>query len=149
MLQWYLQNIKIATYSSKMNVNLWDCIKLEPKNIRNLFWTLVTHLRCETLFSGSYHPPVGSPVVNFSRVTTKCQAKESWKIIALRTFGRRTCFALREVFKLQSNFTLEDIQQALQHMVSDGKLINIPHKGLDSYYAVDINHKLSVMIPWL
>ena len=32
-----------------------------------------------------------------------------------------------------TNFTLEDIQQALQHMVSDGKLINIPHKGLDSY----------------
>ena len=25
--------------------------------------------------------------------------------------------------------TLEDIQQALQHMVSDGKLINTPHKG--------------------
>ena len=25
--------------------------------------------------------------------------------------------------------TFEDIQQALQHMVSDGKLINTPHKG--------------------
>ena len=25
--------------------------------------------------------------------------------------------------------TLEDIQQALQYMVSDGKLINTPHKG--------------------
>ena len=36
-----------------------------------------------------------------------------------------------------TNFTLEDIQQALQHMVSDGKLINTPHKGLDSYYVVD------------
>ena len=36
-----------------------------------------------------------------------------------------------------TNFILEDIQQALQHMVSDGKLINIPHKGLDSYYVVD------------
>ena len=37
-----------------------------------------------------------------------------------------------------TNITLEDIQQALQHMVSDGKLINTPHKGLDSYYLVDI-----------
>ena len=36
-----------------------------------------------------------------------------------------------------TNFTLEDIQQALQHMVSNGKVINIPHKGLDSYYVVD------------
>ena len=36
-----------------------------------------------------------------------------------------------------TNFTLEDIQQALQHMVSDGKLIKIPHKGLDSYYVTD------------
>ena len=36
-----------------------------------------------------------------------------------------------------TNFTSEDIQQALQHMVSDGKLINNPHKGLDSYYVVD------------
>ena len=36
-----------------------------------------------------------------------------------------------------TNITLEDIQQALQHMVSDGKLINAPHKGLDSYYVVD------------
>ena len=36
-----------------------------------------------------------------------------------------------------TNFTLEDTQQALQHMVSDGKLINIPHKCLDSYYVVD------------
>ena len=35
------------------------------------------------------------------------------------------------------NFTLEDIQQALKHIVRDGKLINIPHKGLDSYYVVD------------
>ena len=35
-----------------------------------------------------------------------------------------------------TNFTLEDIQQALQHMVSDGKVINIPHKGLDSYFVV-------------
>ena len=32
---------------------------------------------------------------------------------------------------------MEDIQQALQHMVSDGKLINISHKGLDSCYVVD------------
>ena len=32
---------------------------------------------------------------------------------------------------------MEDIQQALQHMVSDGKLINIPHTGLGSYYIVD------------
>ena len=32
---------------------------------------------------------------------------------------------------------MNDIQQALQHMVSDGKLINIPHKSLDSYYVVD------------
>ena len=30
-----------------------------------------------------------------------------------------------------------DIQQPLQHMVSDGKLINTPHKGLDSFYVVD------------
>ena len=36
-----------------------------------------------------------------------------------------------------TNFTLEDIQQALQHMVSNGKLIIIPHRGLDSYYVVD------------
>ena len=36
-----------------------------------------------------------------------------------------------------TNFTLEDIQQALQHMVSNGKVINIPHKGLGSYYVVD------------
>ena len=35
-----------------------------------------------------------------------------------------------------TNFTMEDIQQAVQHMVSDGKLINIPHKSLDSYYVV-------------
>ena len=35
------------------------------------------------------------------------------------------------------NFTLEDIQQALQHMASDGKLKNIPQKGLDFYYVVD------------
>ena len=37
-----------------------------------------------------------------------------------------------------TNFTLEDNQQALQHMVSNGELINIPHKGLESYYVVDI-----------
>ena len=37
-----------------------------------------------------------------------------------------------------TNSTLEDIQKALQHMVSDGELINIPHKGLESYYVVDI-----------
>ena len=36
-----------------------------------------------------------------------------------------------------TNFTLEDIQQGLQHMVSDGNLINVPHKGLDSYYVVN------------
>ena len=36
-----------------------------------------------------------------------------------------------------TNFTVEDIQQALQHMVNDGKLINIPHKGSDPYYVVD------------
>ena len=36
-----------------------------------------------------------------------------------------------------TNITLKDIQQALQHMIGDGKLINIPHKGLDSYYVVD------------
>ena len=36
-----------------------------------------------------------------------------------------------------TNFMLEDIQQALQQMASDGKLTNIPHKGLDSYYVVD------------
>ena len=30
-----------------------------------------------------------------------------------------------------TNITLKDIQQALQHMVSDGKLINTPHKGLN------------------
>ena len=35
-----------------------------------------------------------------------------------------------------TNFTLEDIQQALQYMVSNGKVINIPHKGLDSCYVV-------------
>ena len=44
----------------------------------------------------------------------------------------------KEVVKESAtNITLEDIQQALQHMVSDGKLINAPHKGLDSYYVVD------------
>ena len=32
---------------------------------------------------------------------------------------------------------MEEIQQALQHMVSDGKLINMPHKVLDTYYVVD------------
>ena len=36
-----------------------------------------------------------------------------------------------------TNITLMDIQQALQHMVSDGKLLNAPHKGLDSYYVID------------
>ena len=36
-----------------------------------------------------------------------------------------------------TNITLEDIRQALQHMVSDGKLINTPNKGLGSYYVVD------------
>ena len=30
------------------------------------------------------------------------------------------------------------IQQALQHMVGDSKLINTPQKGLDSYYIVEI-----------
>ena len=40
---------------------------------------------------------------------------------------------LKEIVKESAtNFTLEDIQQALQHMVSNGKVINIPHKGLDS-----------------
>ena len=44
----------------------------------------------------------------------------------------------KEVVKESAtNITLEDIQQALQHMISDGKLINTPHKGLDSYYVVD------------
>ena len=44
----------------------------------------------------------------------------------------------KEVVKESAtNITLEDIQQALQHMVSDGELINAPHKGLDSYYVVD------------
>ena len=44
----------------------------------------------------------------------------------------------KEVVKeTATNITLEDIQRALQHMVSDGKLINAPHKGLDSYYVVD------------
>ena len=44
----------------------------------------------------------------------------------------------KEVVKESAtNITLEDIQQALQHMVSDCKLINAPHKGLDSYYVVD------------
>ena len=32
---------------------------------------------------------------------------------------------------------MKDIQQALQHIVSDGKLINIPYTGLDSYFIVD------------
>ena len=36
----------------------------------------------------------------------------------------------KEVVKESAtNIILEDIQQALQHMVSDGKLINAPHKG--------------------
>ena len=30
-----------------------------------------------------------------------------------------------------TNITLKIIQQALQHMVNDGKLINTPHKGLN------------------
>ena len=30
-----------------------------------------------------------------------------------------------------SNLTLEDIQQELQNVISDGKPINTPHKGLD------------------
>ena len=35
----------------------------------------------------------------------------------------------KEVVKESAtNITLEDIQQALQHMVSDGKLINAPRK---------------------
>ena len=41
------------------------------------------------------------------------------------------------VKKSATNFTLEDVQQALLHMASDGKLINIPHKGLDSYCVAD------------
>ena len=41
------------------------------------------------------------------------------------------------VKKSGTNFTLEDIQQALQHMASDGKMINNPHKRLDSYYVAD------------
>ena len=41
------------------------------------------------------------------------------------------------VKKSATNFTLEDVQQALLHMASDGKLINIPHKSLDSYYVAD------------
>ena len=36
-----------------------------------------------------------------------------------------------------TNNTLEDIQQALQHMISGGKLMNALHKGLDSYYVID------------
>ena len=44
----------------------------------------------------------------------------------------------KEVVKESAtNIILEDIQQALQHMVSDGKLINAPHKGQDSYYVAD------------
>ena len=44
----------------------------------------------------------------------------------------------KEVVKESAtNITLEDIQQALQHMISDGKLINTPHKGFDSCYVVD------------
>ena len=41
------------------------------------------------------------------------------------------------VKKSATNFTLEDVQQALLHMVSDGKLINNAHKSLDSYYVAD------------
>ena len=33
--------------------------------------------------------------------------------------------------------SLEYIQQALQHMVSDTKLINTPQKNLDSFYIVE------------
>ena len=44
----------------------------------------------------------------------------------------------KEVVKESAtNITLEDIQQALQHTVSDCKLINAPHKGLDYFYIVD------------
>ena len=35
-----------------------------------------------------------------------------------------------------SNLTLEDIQQELQHVISDGKPINAPHKGLHFCYVV-------------
>ena len=54
--------------------------------------------------------------------------------------GRPDSFKIfKKVIKESAtNFTLEDIQKALQHMVSDGKLINNPYKGLDSYYFVDI-----------
>ena len=57
-----------------------------------------------------------------------------------RTLKRRpdSYKIFKEIVKGSStNFTLEDIQQALQYTISDGKLINIPHKGLDSYYVVD------------
>ena len=44
----------------------------------------------------------------------------------------------KEVVKeLSTNITLEDIQQVLQHMISDDKLINTQYKGLNSYYVVD------------
>ena len=43
----------------------------------------------------------------------------------------------KEVVKeLSTNITLEDIQQVLQHMISDDKLINTQYKGLNSYYVV-------------
>ena len=37
------------------------------------------------------------------------------------------------VKELAANITLEDIQLALQHTVSDSKLINTPYKDLNSY----------------
>ena len=44
----------------------------------------------------------------------------------------------KEVVKESAtNITLEDIQHALQYIVNKGKLTNTPHKGLDSYCAVD------------
>ena len=54
--------------------------------------------------------------------------------------GRPDSFKIfKKVIKESAtNFTLEDIQKALQHMVSNGKLINNPYKGLDSYCFVDI-----------
>ena len=49
----------------------------------------------------------------------------------------RECKILKAIVKESAaKFTSEDVQPR-QHMVSDGKLINIPLKGLDSYYAVD------------
>ena len=49
----------------------------------------------------------------------------------------RECKILKAIVKESAaKFTSEDVQPR-QHMVSDSKLINIPLKGLDSYYAVD------------